>query len=159
LVYGGTREAELLLGEDGDGEEEEAAVEVAEVMAIIQGLHLPIAAPAMMRVLVSGLVVGLLHRVGDRDSGRERWVALQRDMRWDGVPVITTALPRNKEDHSLADRIPMTPEKAARRHVRRRRFQPRQPALVLDRQDVGSWPGFATFIPWNPKLLDIILLY
>jgi hypothetical protein len=151
LVYVETREAELLLGEDGAGEVVVAQV-VAQVMATIQGgLHPLIAAPAMMRVSASDLEVDLLHRVGDRVSGRERWVALQRDMRWDGVPVTTIVLPHNKEDHSLADRTIMMPERAARGHIRHRRSQPRQQALVLDPQDEGSEPGFAQYISWNPQ--------
>jgi hypothetical protein len=154
LVYGGTSEAQLLLGEDGDGEE--AVVEVAVVMAILQGLHLLIAVPAMTRVPASGSEADLLHRAGDRVSGRERWVVLQRDMRWDGVPVTTIVLPLNKEDHSLADRTIMMLERVARGHARRRRSQPRQPALVLDLQDGGRGPGFANYIKCNLNLLNVM---
>lgn len=150
FVFGVTREVELL-DEDGDGEEGVAGVEVAGAMAIIQGLLLPIAAPAPMIALALDLEADPLRKAGDRVSGREQWVALQRDMRWDGVPRTTTVPPLNREDRSLVDRITMMPERAVRGRLRRLHFQPRQPALDLDRQDAGSRSGFAKYIPLHKK--------
>lgn len=154
LVDGEIRQAGLL-DEDGDGAEE---VVVAGVTAIILGRHLPIAASALMILPALDLEVDLLRRVGDQASGRERWVALLRDMRWAGVRLTTTVPPLNKEDHSLADRISMMPERAARRHARRHHSRARQPALDLDRQGVGSRPGSAKYI-LEPKDCGFMVLY
>ncbi len=144
-VEGGIRQAELR-DEDGEEEEEEEEEEeqvvVAGVMATLtQGRHLRIAASALMTVPASDLELGLLRRVGDRASGRERWVVLLPGMRWVGVPVIATGPPLNKGDHSLAVRTTMMLERAVRSRAHRHPSRARQPAQDLDRPDAGNRPG------------------
>jgi hypothetical protein len=138
LVYGGEIREAGLLAEDGGGEEAAAVEVVVVVMAIIRGLRLHIAAHVLMTVPVSDLEVDLLRRAGDQVSGREQWVALQRDMKWAGGLGTVTELLLDKKDHSSVDKLTTTLERAARRHVRRHRSQARQPALDLGRQGVGS---------------------
>jgi hypothetical protein len=154
LVDGEIRRAELR-DEDGDGEEvevEEEQVVVARVMATLtQGRLRPIAASALMIVLASDLELGLLRRVGDRASGRERWVVLLPGMRWVGVPVIATGPPLNKGDHSLAVRTTMMLERAVRSRAHRHPSRARQPALDLDRPDAGNRPGSGKYITWNSR--------